>query len=76
MSDVVYEACVVGLGAVGCAVARQVCLGHSCIAIEKNLDPLDEASGGNTGHLATNFYFDVSALGQTVALQSSGESAG
>lgn len=44
---------IVGCGAVGCAVARQMSLlGKRCVVCEKNEDVLSEASSGNTGHLA------------------------
>ena len=54
----VFDVLIVGGGAVGVAVAREVTLlGKSCIVCEKNNDVLSEASSGNTGHLATNFYY-------------------
>ena len=54
----IYDAVIIGGGAIGVAVARELTLlGKSCIICEKNENVLDEASSGNTGHLATNFYY-------------------
>ena len=54
----IYDALIIGGGAIGVAVARELTLlGKSCIICEKNENVLDEASSGNTGHLATNFYY-------------------
>ena len=53
-----FDVLVIGCGAVGAAVARHVSLmvpRKTCIVLEKNEEPLGEASSGNTGHLATNF---------------------
>ena len=49
-----YAVLVIGAGAVGCAVARQVALrqrgvGGRCLLLEKNPDVLSEASSGNNG---------------------------
>ena len=56
--DKIYDALVVGGGAVGVAVARELTLlGKECLLCEKNPEVLSEASSGNTGHLATNFYY-------------------
>ena len=53
-----YDALIIGGGAIGVAVARELSLlGKKCIICEKNENVLDEASSGNTGHLATNFYY-------------------
>ena len=57
-STMIYDALIIGGGAIGIAVARELTLlGKSCIICEKNEDVLSEASSGNTGHLATNFYY-------------------
>ena len=49
----VYDVLIVGCGAVGCAVAREMSLyGKRVVVCEKNGDVLTEASSGNTGHLA------------------------
>ena len=54
----IYDALIIGGGAIGVAVARELTLlGKSCLICEKNENVLDEASSGNTGHLATNFYY-------------------
>ena len=54
----VFDVLVIGCGAVGAAVAREMTLlGKKCMVLEKNEDVLSEASSGNTGHLATNFYY-------------------
>ena len=51
MADI-YDVLIIGSGAVGCAVAREMALlGQKCILLEKNLDVISEASSGNTGHL-------------------------
>ena len=53
-----YDALIIGGGAIGVAVARELALlGKKCVICEKNEDVLSEASSGNTGHLATNFYY-------------------
>ena len=53
-----YDVLIIGGGAIGVAVAREfTLLGKSCIICEKNEDVLGEASSGNTGHMATNFYY-------------------
>ena len=52
MADMIYDVLIIGSGAVGCAVAREMALlGQKCILLEKNLDVISEASSGNTGHL-------------------------
>ena len=54
----VFDAAIIGAGAVGVAVARELTLkGLDCVVVEKNECVLSEASSGNTGHLATNFYY-------------------
>ena len=57
----VFDVLVIGCGAVGAAVAREMTLlGKKCMVLEKNEDVLSEASSGNTGHLVrslTFFYF-------------------
>eukprot|EP00004_Rigifila_ramosa_P024651 TRINITY_DN7212_c0_g1_i1.p1 TRINITY_DN7212_c0_g1~~TRINITY_DN7212_c0_g1_i1.p1 ORF type:complete len:422 (+),score=50.64 TRINITY_DN7212_c0_g1_i1:140-1405(+) len=53
-----WDVAVIGAGAVGVAVARELTLrGLSVLILEKNPDVLSEASSGNTGHLARNFYY-------------------
>ena len=53
MSTQVFDVLIVGGGAVGVAVAREMTLlGKRCVICEKNVDVLSEASSGNTGHLA------------------------
>ena len=48
----VFDVLVIGCGAVGAAVAREMTLlGKKCMVLEKNEDVLSEASSGNTGHL-------------------------
>ena len=47
-----YDVLVIGCGAVGAAVARELTLlGQKCMVLEKNDNVLGEASSGNTGHL-------------------------
>ena len=57
----VFDVLVIGCGAVGAAVAREMTLlGKTCMVLEKNEDVLSEASSRNTGHLVrslTFFYF-------------------
>ena len=71
-----YDVLVIGAGAVGCAAARQVCrmrLGKgeklTCLLVEKNEQVLSEASSGNTGHLATNFYYSAATDGREAPLE-------
>ena len=46
----IFDACVIGGGAVGVAVARELSLrGKSVVLLEKNESCLSEASSGNTG---------------------------
>ena len=53
MSTRHYDVLIVGGGAVGVAVAREMTLlKKRCVVCEKNCDVLGEASSGNTGHLA------------------------
>ncbi len=53
----VYDVLIVGCGAVGSAVARELSLyGKRVVVCEKNEDVLTEASSGNTGHLARCFF--------------------
>lgn len=53
-----YDVLIIGCGAVGAAVAREMTLLHQkCIVLEKNMEVLSEASSGNTGHLARNFHY-------------------
>ena len=48
----VFDVLIIGSGAIGCAVAREMTLlGQKCIILEKNMDVVNEASSGNTGHL-------------------------
>ena len=50
----VFDVLVIGCGAVGAAVAREMTLlGKKCMVLEKNEDVLSEASSGNTGHLVS-----------------------
>ena len=57
-NEIIYDALIIGGGAIGVAVARELTLlGKNCLICEKNENVLSEASGGNTGHLATNFYY-------------------
>ena len=52
--DEVFDVLIIGCGAVGAAVAREMTLiGQKCIVLEKNMDVLSEASSGNTGHLVS-----------------------
>ena len=52
----VFDVLIIGCGAVGAAVAREMTLlGQKCIVLEKNMDVLSEASSGNTGHLVRVF---------------------
>ena len=54
MDNEVFDVLVIGSGAIGCAVAREMALlGQKCIILEKNMDIISEASSGNTGHLVT-----------------------
>ena len=54
MAAEVFDVIIIGSGAVGCAVAREMTLlGQKCIILEKNMDIINEASSGNTGHLAS-----------------------
>ena len=54
--DQVFDVLIVGCGAVGAAVSREMTLlGQKCIILEKNIDVLSEASSGNTGHLVSCF---------------------
>jgi len=62
--EVAFDVAIIGGGAIGCAVARRVCRSFkedgkrmTCMVLEKNPDVISEASSGNTGHLATNFYY-------------------
>ena len=50
----VFDVLVIGCGAVGAAVAREMTLlRKKCMVLEKNEDVLSEASSGNTGHLVS-----------------------
>ena len=52
MESEIFDVVIIGCGAVGAAVAREfTLLGQKCIVLEKNVDVIDEASSGNTGHL-------------------------
>jgi glycine/D-amino acid oxidase-like deaminating enzyme len=54
----VFDVLIIGCGAVGAAVAREMALlGQKCIVLEKNMDVLSEASSGNTGHLVRIFLY-------------------
>lgn len=58
MEEDCYDVLIIGCGAVGAAVAREMTLiGQKCILLEKNIEVLSEASSGNTGHLARNFHY-------------------
>ena len=54
-----YDYLIVGCGVVGCAVARELCLRDEVTVgiVEKEADPVAEASSGNTGHIGTFFYY-------------------
>eukprot|EP00092_Neocalanus_flemingeri_P007384 GFUD01007972.1.p1 GENE.GFUD01007972.1~~GFUD01007972.1.p1 ORF type:complete len:416 (+),score=114.41 GFUD01007972.1:113-1360(+) len=55
---VCYDVLVVGGGVVGSAVARELATsGKSVVLCEKEDDLLAQATSGNTGHLASNFYY-------------------
>ena len=61
MSTQVFDVLIVGGGAVGVAVAREMTLlGKRCLVCEKNVDVLSEASSGNTGHLARQVHPRIS----------------
>lgn len=48
-----FDVVIIGCGAIGSAVGREICFLHKkCLIVEKKADILDEASSGNTGHLA------------------------
>ena len=56
--EMMYDAIIIGGGVIGVAVARELTLlGKKCVIFEKNGMVLGEASSGNTGHLASNFYY-------------------
>ena len=59
MTECHYDYLIVGCGIVGCAVARELCLrgGVTVGIVEKESDPVAEASSGNTGHIGTFFYY-------------------
>ena len=59
MTEPDYDYLIVGCGIVGCAVARELCLrsGVTVGIVEKEADPVAEASSGNTGHIGTFFYY-------------------
>jgi glycine/D-amino acid oxidase-like deaminating enzyme len=60
MSTDVFDVLIVGAGAVGVAVAREMTLlGKRCVVCEKNVDVLDEASSGNTGVDVLKLFFFV-----------------
>ena len=54
-----YDCLVIGCGVVGCAVARELSLrdGVTVGVVEKQPDPVAEASSGNTGHVGSFFYY-------------------
>ena len=54
-----YDYLIVGCGIVGCAVARELCLRDEVTVgiVEKEFDPVAEASSGNTGHIGTFFHY-------------------
>ena len=55
MDSEIYDFIIIGCGAVGAAVARELTLlGQKCLVLEKNEEVLGEASSGNTGHLVRN----------------------
>ena len=52
-----FDVVIIGCGAVGAAVAREMTLlGQKCLVLEKNANVLDEASSGNTGHLVRTIF--------------------
>ena len=54
MEAEIFDFVIIGCGAVGAAVARELTLlGQKCLVLEKNEDVLGEASSGNTGHLVS-----------------------
>ena len=59
MNERRYDCLVVGCGVVGCAVARELSLrdGAAVGVVEKEADPVAEASSGNTGHVGSFFYY-------------------
>ena len=61
MTERHHDYLIVGCGIVGCAVARELCRrggdGVTVGIVEKEADPVAEASSGNTGHIGTFFYY-------------------
>lgn len=56
--DVIYDFLVIGGGVIGTAIARELgSCGKNVILCEKDDVLLSGASSGNTGHLASNFYY-------------------
>ncbi len=56
-----FDYLIVGCGVVGCAVAREITLATAakkrvCV-VDKEMEPVSEASSGNTGHIASFFYY-------------------
>ena len=62
MTERHHDYLIVGCGIVGCAVARELSRrggggGVTVGIVEKEADPVAEASSGNTGHIGTFFYY-------------------
>ena len=61
MTERHHDYLIVGCGIVGCAVARELCRrggdGVTVGIVEKEADPVAEASSGNTGHIGTFFHY-------------------
>lgn len=56
----VFDVLIIGCGAVGAAVAREMTLlGQKCVVLEKNMDVISEASSGNTGHLVRSYHNNI-----------------
>ena len=69
-----YDVCVVGAGAVGCAIARELALSYSHLSIavlEKHGEPAMETSGLNSGVLHTGFHHDPKSLKSVFAQKGS-----
>ena len=63
----IFDYLVVGGGVVGTSIARELgSCGKKVVLCEKDENLLSGASSGNTGHLATNFYYtrDRALLGK------------
>ena len=66
----VFDVLIIGSGAIGCAVAREMTLlGQKCIILEKNMDIINEASSGNTGHLVNTNQKKISSNKNHVSVE-------